>query len=155
MLRYIAGAGILAGVAVVAYAQMRGDPVPGVLPYTDAARVAQGQIVYADYCASCHGAALEGQPDWRVPDADGYLPAPPHDVSGHTWHHPDALLVRIVTEGTEAVVGGGYKSNMAAFGEVLGPDDILNVLAYIKSTWPAEVIETHNDINARAAAFGN
>ena len=30
--------------------------------------------------------------------------------------------------------------------------EIHDVMAYIKSTWPEEVIEIHNEINARAAA---
>ena len=123
----------------------------GMLPYLDARRTAEGAAVYAEYCASCHGADLEGEPDWRVPDADGYLPAPPHDETGHTWHHPDGLLIDIVTRGTEAIVGGTYKSNMMGFGDVLSPAEIESVLAYIKSTWPSEVIEIHNEINARTA----
>lgn len=123
----------------------------GLLPYEDAERVAEGKVLYAENCASCHGADLEGQPDWRSPDAEGYLPAPPHDETGHTWHHPDALLLRIVTEGTEAVVGGDYRSNMIGYGEILTEDEILNVLAYIKSTWPDEIREMHDEMNARAA----
>ena len=65
--------------------------------------------------------------------------------------HPDALLLRIVTEGTEAVVGGDYRSNMIGYGEILTEDEILNVLAYIKSTWPDEIREMHDEMNARAA----
>ncbi len=123
----------------------------GLLPYEDAERVAEGRALYAGNCAACHGADLEGQPDWRSPDAEGYLPAPPHDESGHTWHHPDPLLLRIVTEGTEAVVGGDDRSNMIGYGEILTEDEILNVLAYIKSTWPAGIREMHDEMNARAS----
>lgn len=126
-----------------------GSQAAGLLPYTDAERVAEGEALYGAHCAACHGEALEGQPDWRSPDAQGYLPAPPHDETGHTWHHADALLVRIVTEGTEAIVGGDYRSSMIGFGDVLTPDEILNVLAYIKSTWPEEIIEAHDEMNAR------
>lgn len=36
-----------------------------------------GQSLYAEHCASCHGANLEGQPDWRKSDENGVLPAPP------------------------------------------------------------------------------
>ncbi|MFP7672007.1 c-type cytochrome [Marivita sp. S0852] len=124
------------------------------LPYTDTARVAAGAVVYQDYCASCHGANLEGEPNWKTPDADGYLPAPPHDPTGHTWHHDDALLIQIVTHGTEAIVGGTYKSRMEGYGDILTADEILNVLAYIKSTWPDEVRDIHNEINARSAGNG-
>lgn len=69
--------------------------------------IEQGRQVYADQCASCHGAQLEGQPDWKTPLPSGRLPAPPHDAGGHTWHHPDDILFRIVKEGTAAIVGGG------------------------------------------------
>jgi len=51
--------------------------------------VALGQQVYAARCASCHGANLEGQPNWQQELPTGGLPAPPHDETGHTWHHND------------------------------------------------------------------
>lgn len=98
--------------------------------------IAQGQLVYADQCAACHGANLEGQPDWRTRLPSGRLPAPPHDESGHTWHHPDEVLFRIVKEGTAAIVGGGYESDMPGFADVVSDAEISAVLEYIKSTWP-------------------
>jgi len=101
-----------------------------------AERLEKGQAIYAANCASCHGAKLEGQPDWKTPLPSGRLPAPPHDASGHTWHHPDRILFRITKHGTAAVVGGGYESDMPGFGDVLSDDDIRAVLDFIKSTWP-------------------
>ena len=98
--------------------------------------IAQGRQIYVDQCAACHGANLAGQADWRTPLASGRLPAPPHDESGHTWHHPDEVLFRIVKEGTAAVVGGGYESDMPGFADVLSDAEIRAVLDYIKSTWP-------------------
>lgn len=98
--------------------------------------IEHGQQIYEDQCSACHGATLEGQPDWRSPLPSGRLPAPPHDASGHTWHHADDVLFRIVKEGTAAIVGGGYESDMPGFGDVLSDADIRAVLAYIKSTWP-------------------
>lgn len=98
--------------------------------------VALGRQTYAEQYAACHGADMEGQPDWRTPLPSGRLPAPPHDESGHTWHHPDDILFRIVKEGTAAIVGGGYESDMPGFGEVLSDAEVRAVLAYIKSTWP-------------------
>ena len=120
------------------------------LPYEDAASVALGEEIYQTHCAACHGARLEGEPDWRRPGADGYMPAPPHDESGHTWHHPDDVLFAITKYGTEAVVANGYRSRMIGFDDILSDDEILAALAYIKSTWPPRVIATHNEINAAA-----
>src|SRR5205807_2276140 len=49
----------------------------------DAALVARGKAIYAEHCAACHGANLEGQANWRSRLPNGRLPAPPHDASGH------------------------------------------------------------------------
>ncbi|SEP83365.1 Cytochrome C oxidase, cbb3-type, subunit III [Thalassovita taeanensis] len=129
----------------------RASAEAGLFPYDDPVAVAKGEVLYAENCAACHGAALEGQGNWRERDADGYLPAPPHDRSGHTWHHPDQQLFAITKYGSAALVGNGYQSRMGGFGEVLSDADILRVLAYIKSTWPGPVVERHNQINAAAA----
>jgi mono/diheme cytochrome c family protein len=95
-----------------------------------------GAALYQQNCASCHGAELQGQPDWRSPGPDGRLPAPPHDATGHTWHHGDDILFRITRDGTAAVVGGGYESDMPGFGDSLRDAEIRAILDYIKSTWP-------------------
>lgn len=139
--------GLLAALAVMmshpAYA------AGGILPYQDEVAVAAGAEIYAESCAACHGANLEGEPDWRSPKPSGRMPAPPHDETGHTWHHRDELLFQITKFGTEAVVGGTYESDMVGFGDVLSDAEILAVLAYIKSTWPGRVIEMHNRVNAQ------
>ena len=118
--------------------------------YLDQEAVAVGKAVYRENCASCHGENLEGEPNWRERDAQGYLPAPPHDETGHTWHHPTSQLAEITRVGTEALIGGGYRSNMPGFEEALDEDEILSVLAFIKSTWPDQIIERHNQIDAAA-----
>ena len=102
-----------------------------------AAALGQGAVLYAEACASCHGAALEGQPDWKSPGPDGRLPAPPHDETGHTWHHSDRILLDITMQGTAAVVGAGYESNMPGFGDEYSEEELRNVLEWIKSQWPA------------------
>lgn len=101
--------------------------------------IAQGERLYADFCAACHGANLEGQPDWRTPGPDGLLPAPPHDKTGHTWHHADSVLFDYTKLGGKAALasqGIEFESGMPAFGGQLSDSEIWNVLAYIKSTWP-------------------
>ena len=119
----------------------------GLLPYDDPAAVAKGEALYSEHCASCHGAGLGGEPNWRVPDAQGYMPAPPHDETGHTWHHPDEQLFAITKHGTEALVGGNYRSRMIGYGDILTDQEILATLAYIKSRWPADIIDRHDALN--------
>lgn len=121
----------------------------GFIPYQNPQAVSMGREIYDQTCASCHGSRLEGQENWRERDAEGYLPAPPHDQTGHTWHHPDQQLFQIIKYGTEAMVGNGYKSRMTGYEDVLDDMEILAVLAFIKSTWPKRVIEIHNGINAQ------
>lgn len=110
----------------------RGGPDPYALM--------EGENIYKIECASCHGAKLEGQPDWRTRRPDGKLPAPPHDASGHTWHHPMAQLVAITKFGmVPPNAPEGYVSDMPAFAGKLSDRQIENVLAWIESQWPAEI----------------
>ena len=102
-------------------------------------QVAVGGRIYAERCASCHGANLEGQPNWRERKPDGKLPAPPHDASGHTWHHPDQALIGITRDGLARYAPPGYRSDMPAFAGVLRDEEIAAVIAYIRSTWPEEI----------------
>jgi len=119
-----------------------------LIPYQDPAAVIEGALLYADNCAACHGANLEGEADWQVTKDNGMRAAPPHDETGHTWHHADALLFDLTKRGVAEVVGTGYESDMIGYGDILSDQEILATLAYIKSTWPPRVIETHNKINA-------
>jgi len=125
----------------------------GILPYEDSAAIQAGKQIYDEQCASCHGKNLEGQPNWKVANSDGRMPAPPHDATGHSWHHADTQLFLITKYGTEALVGGTYKSDMKGFGDVLSDAQILAVLGYIKSTWPKRVADRHTEISE--AAVGN
>lgn len=105
----------------------------------DVAAAARGADLYAANCAACHGANLEGQPEWQSPGADGRLPAPPHDASGHTWHHGDDLLFNYTKLGGKAALaakGIPFVSGMPGFAEVLSDDDIRDILTFMKSTWP-------------------
>lgn len=102
----------------------------------DSTKVALGAKLYAQHCAVCHGANLEGQPNWRRRRPDGRLPAPPHDESGHTWHHPDRVLFGITKRGlVPPYAPTGYQSDMPAFAGKLPDEEIWAVLAFIKSHW--------------------
>ena len=113
------------------------------------ARLAEGARLYAAHCAACHGADLEGQPNWRQRGPDGMLPAPPHDASGHTWHHSGRHLFAITKYGTEALVGGDYRSQMRGFADELSDDEIWAVLGYIQSRWPEDIRRRQQEITAR------
>ncbi|MFY0311994.1 c-type cytochrome [Leisingera sp. D0M16] len=141
-----------AGLAAAAYYWLaESDPqAAGLLPYKDPGAVAEGQVIYLDHCASCHGEDLQGEPNWQQRDSEGYLPAPPQDESGHTWHHSDAQLLEITRHGVAQLVGNGYRSRMGGYAGVLTEEEMLAVLAYIKSRWPAEIIARHNQINSQA-----
>lgn len=135
--------GLALGAAVASAVVLWHAGAVGVADPNDATQVAQGKAVYAEQCASCHGERLEGQPNWQSRKPDGRLPAPPHDVSGHTWHHPDADLFKITKQGITAFAPPGYESDMPAFGGVLSDGEIWAVLAFIKSSWPEETRRRH------------
>jgi mono/diheme cytochrome c family protein len=108
-----------------------------------------GAALYAKHCAACHGTDLEGQPNWRTRRQDGRLPAPPHDETGHTWHHPDQVLFAVTKHGTAAMTSPNYKSDMRGFGDVLSDREIWAVLDFIKSRWPEEIRKRQATISAR------
>ncbi|OGA43954.1 MAG: hypothetical protein A3G25_08450 [Betaproteobacteria bacterium RIFCSPLOWO2_12_FULL_63_13] len=114
----------------------------------DSQQVVRGKSVYARYCAACHGVRLEGQANWKERLPSGRLPAPPHDASGHTWHHPDPVLFGMTKHG---IVPGKYappmyQSDMPPFSGMLADEEIWAVLAYIKSSWPQEIRKTQHEI---------
>ncbi len=100
----------------------------------DESLAATGAPLYATYCASCHGANGEGEPEWKVRRDDGTLPAPPHDATGHTWHHADGLLFRIVRDGC-AAYNAESSCRMPAFGGTLSDEEIVAVIEYLRAWW--------------------
>ena len=105
-------------------------PVPTLVP----SDVAAGGLLYQQHCASCHGANLVGQPNWKQPLADGKYPAPPHDDSGHTWHHNDTVLIGITLNGGDGT-GNMSHGNMPAFKDKLTEIQVRQILSFLKSRW--------------------
>ena len=126
----------LAGLAVL----IVGCNSPNADP-TNARQVAQGWASYESHCAACHGVNLEGQPNWRERLANGRLPAPPHDASGHTWEHSDRALFEVTKFGFASKAGASYQTDMRAFKEELTDEQIWAVISYIKSRWPQRLQE--------------
>ena len=134
------GAGVLNEVTSID--EMLGTVVPTAppMPTLDPDVVAVGEEIYAQHCAVCHGVNLEGAADWQTQNEDGSFRPPPHDETGHTWHHSDRVLIEAIKLGGARLPDNiGGSSNMPAFGEVLSEEEITAVLTYIKSSWPDDI----------------
>lgn len=132
-LRTATAATLLAIVTSSACSQAEDPPItdgPPPVPALDPDVVARGADIYTRSCAACHGGDLSGQENWRTANPDGSYPAPPHDSSGHTWHHTDQLLFEIIDVGLDLPI-----SRMPAFGDHLDDDEIVAVVDFIKSHW--------------------
>ncbi|MDP1715722.1 MAG: c-type cytochrome [Anaerolineales bacterium] len=133
---------LILGAVFLAYQQAGQETRPVVinqtavppLPTLKPEKVSQGEILYAQYCAKCHGANLEGAANWKQSLPDGSLMPPPHDSSGHTWHHADELLIGIIENGGDPV----YNSKMPLFKDQLSRDETAAILEFIKSKWGIE-----------------
>lgn len=123
---------------------------PHSLSPDDPQRLQVGARVYEQHCAACHGVKGEGQANWRDRGPDGLLPAPPHDPTGHTWHHPDEQLFAITKHGLARLINQpDYRTAMPIYEGVLSDDEILAALSWIKSQWPPEIRRRHDEINAQ------
>ncbi len=139
---------VLIGIATAAFWFLSPANAIGLFRPDDTETVMRGKVVYAEHCASCHGENLEGEEKWRRRKPDGRLPAPPHDASGHTWHHHDWLLFKLTKFGLAKVADmGDYQTDMPTYEGVLSDDDIIAVLSFIKSTWPSDVRDRHDEMN--------
>ncbi|WP_226689771.1 c-type cytochrome [Ruegeria arenilitoris] len=145
----VTGGLTLAGFTV-AFVLAQPTKAVGLLTPDDAELVAIGQIIYAEQCAACHGARLEGQPNWRIRGEDGLLPAPPHDATGHTWHHDDETLFTLTKFGLAGLIENAHATGMPVYEGVLSDDEIIAVLSFIKSTWPDDLREYHDELNAQS-----
>jgi len=87
---------------------------------------AGGESLYAANCQVCHASPATG--------GERQFDAPRHDADGHTWHHADRPLVEWVLDGVPG--GSGV---MPAFRGRLTEAEVVSIIAYIKSTWSAEL----------------
>lgn len=146
----IIGMLVMTAIAIMYTSYMNSGP--DYIDPSDQALVIRGKQLYANNCAACHGTQLEGQPDWRTRLANGRLPAPPHDVTGHTWHHPDTVLISIIKNGLVPGVTAppGYESDMPAYKDLLPDSDIRAILAYIKSAWPKRALDAQKEVTLQS-----
>lgn len=144
----VGGVLAVAGLSYIAWDRLHPDP----REKGEALAATVGRAVYDAQCASCHGAKLEGQPNWRERLPNGRLPAPPHDLTGHTWHHDDGMLFNITKNGVAGYAPSDYQSDMPAFADTLNDTEIWAVLGYIKSTWPQEQRNYQKALSARSGS---
>ncbi len=73
------------------------------------------------------------------------LPAPPHDATRHTWHHDNRLLFDYTKFGGEGLMEAGrvidFRNGMPELADAMGDDEIRDVPARIRSTWPERIRE--------------
>jgi mono/diheme cytochrome c family protein len=139
--------GLVPWLPETAHAQAQTPPPGRQADPDNTEHVALGQQVYASFCAGCHGANLEGQPNWQQRLPLGNLPAPPHDETGHTWHHADQWLFEIVKYGGRHYAPPRYRSAMPAYQDTLSDAEIWAVLAFLKSRWPAAIRARQEQLN--------
>lgn len=96
------------------------NPYP-IVPTDDLTAI--GEPLYNTNCASCHGDTT------TPPPLEG---APPHTDEGHTWHHPDRLLVDWILDGVPLA------RVMPKWRGQLTEDEVRAILAYIKTFWSEE-----------------
>ena len=139
---------LVAGIVAMSFLDTTEAPATGMLRPDDPSIVEAGRTIYADSCAGCHGANLEGQMVPSAAGSDELVLAPPHDGSGHTWQHPDQVLFDLTKFGASGVIClEPVDKEMPVFEDVLMDEQIVAVLSFIKSTWPEEIQREHDLVN--------
>ncbi len=106
-------------------------------------QVQQGARVFAERCASCHGAAAQGlAEDWKKPGPDGKYPPPPLNGTAHAWHHPMAVLRRTIRNG--GIPLGGV---MPPFKDLLSDAEIDAAIAFFQDQWSDDIYATWRERN--------
>ena len=96
--------------------------------------VKDGQSLYNENCASCHGVNGEGSAKkWNEKMSNGKYPPPPLNSEAHAWHHPLKAL-RFTIQNGGKVVGGV----MPSFEKRLNEKEIDAVIAYFQEFWNEE-----------------
>jgi mono/diheme cytochrome c family protein len=95
-----------------------------VSPVATAADAKRGEPIFQRYCSGCHGSDGRGGGKNFMPHV-GAL-----NKKGHTELLDDAYVASIITEGGPAFGKSGY---MPSFKGTLSPEDIADVIAFVRS----------------------
>lgn len=132
------------GKTTAAYQAMN-QPAAEIERTVNFTQVTRGGKLFQQYCAQCHGADGQGDPNWRQRDAEGFFPAPPLNGTGHAWHHPQKMLHHVIKNGSP-----GGKGKMPAWGNKLTDQDIGDIIAWFKAKWPQPVYEAWYGMNQKS-----
>lgn len=114
----------------------------GVVRWYSAAQVDQGEAVFTQNCAVCHGQQAEGTvADWRARLDDGSFPPPPLNGTAHAWHHPRSVLLQVINNG--GIPLGG---KMPGFTSVLEDEEKLAAIAYFQDFWSDDIYADWQDM---------
>ncbi len=100
-------------------AALRPTSVPVEVALASPEVLAQGEAVYSETCAACHGVEGEGNV------------GPALNGSMHSWHHMDDQLLSVIRDGIEG-------TPMVGHGDHLTEDEIGAVISYFKAWWTPE-----------------
>lgn len=93
--------------------------------------VARGQVLFQQFCQSCHGIDGVGETYTKqaLTDKD-YIRAPAMNDSEHAWHHTDEALQKTILEGSPRT------ERMMAWKKAgLNEANTQDLIAYLKSLW--------------------
>lgn len=134
-----------AAIAAISHKMFNKPDDYGFLLWRDSGTVARGRVLYKVNCGGCHEMPDGSPGSVNISDDE---PAPRHDSRGHTWQHPDFALFQLVRDGVAVANCVPPDPNkMPKFRDVLTDAEIVSVLSYIKSTWPADILESNNTTN--------
>ena len=145
-LAWILAMGVLLGFALLATEPLWNQPWAAG-ENDDPAVIAQGETLYVTHCQVCHGVKAVGQDvNQRMGGqrADGTYIAPALDGSAHAWHHPEAMLFKIIKEGSPAA-----DSPMKGWAGRMSDKEIRAVIAYFQSLWPQELLARYRKVQAQ------
>jgi len=90
--------------------------------------IAAGKKIYDTQCANCHGETGKGDGKMAASITTGPKPS---DLSDATWKHgsTDGEIFTLIKDGSKG-------TGMRAFGSRLKPEDIWNVVNYVRTLGP-------------------
>lgn len=120
-------------VTVISFLTFTGVSLAESGRWYNADQLSQGEQLFQQNCASCHGVNAELTADWKKTDINGKYPPPPLNGTAHAWHHSMQQLRETIQRGGVAL--GGV---MPAFESKLNDDEIDAVISYFQSKWPEQ-----------------